>query len=157
MNHRRPRTAVRTSALPSLAALLASGVVVDGCSDPSAAATERSDRLSSHGENAASAFQGSRLADAVREIGIGLGIIDARSGGDIGPAGAAPQVNPVPMQPSGAIAPVQPTPPPQPVAHPAGGPMRIAPAPPPPPPVVHHAPEHLAVPGGLRAVEPSPR
>ena len=132
MNQRRPRTALRSSALPSLAALLASGVAIDGCDASDAA--ERHERLSSHGENAARAAQGSRFADALKEIGIGLGLI-ATSPSDIGPAGAVPVVNPQPpiMQPSGAVAPVQPTPPPpEPVAHPAGGPMRIAPVPPPP-------------------------
>lgn len=157
MNHRRPRTALRSSALPSLAALLASGVIVDGCDSPSDA-TARRERLSTHGDNAADAFHGSRVSDALREIGIGLGLITATPS-DIGPAGAAPPVNPLPpIQPSGAVAPVQPTPPVQErVAHPLGGPMRIAPRPP-PPPVVHRPPPEVRVarPGGMPMVHPQP-
>jgi hypothetical protein len=132
MNPRRPRTALRSSALPSLAALLASGVVIDGCDASDAA--ERHERLSTHGENAARAGQGNRFAEALKEIGIGLGLV-ATSPADIGPAGAVPVVNPQPpfMQPSGAIAPVQPTPPrPEPVLVRSGGLMSIAPVPPPP-------------------------
>jgi len=90
MQQRRPRTALQTSALPSLAALLASGVVVEGCATPTADA-DRGERLSRHGENAARAFRDNRLGDAMREIGVGLGLIDSPTGvGDIGPAGAAP-------------------------------------------------------------------
>ncbi|MDO9016959.1 MAG: hypothetical protein Q8S73_04975 [Deltaproteobacteria bacterium] len=152
MNARRPRTAVRSSALPSLAALLASGVVLDGC-DASTDASARQQRLSSHGENAARDLQGSRLGDALKEIGIGLGLIDATSPG-VSTAGAPPVVNPQPdMQPSGAIAPVQPTPPspPPPAIHTEGGPMRADPAPPPPPPE-----PVLAPPGGMPMVHPAP-
>jgi hypothetical protein len=154
MNVRRPRTAVRSSALPSLAALLASGVVIDGC-DSSDAAT-RQQRLSSHGENAARDLQGSRLGDALKEIGIGLGIIDAPSLGGVATAGAPPVVNPQPdMQPSGAVAPVQPSPPvaPPPTIHTAGGPMRAVPVPPPPPRPAVPVP---APPGGMMMVHPPP-
>lgn len=153
MKARRPLTALRSSALPSLAALLASGVVIDGCDAP-ADATTRQQRLSSHGENAARDLQGSRLGDALKEIGIGLGIIDSTSFGGVNSAGAPPAVNPqTDMQPSGAIAPVQPTPPvPQPLPqHTAGGPMRAAPDPPPPPPE-----PVLSPPGGMPMVHPAP-
>jgi len=141
MNHRRPRTAARSSALPSLAALLASGVVLDGCGASSSEAAERHERLSTHGENAASALSGSRLADGLREIAVGLGLITPTRA-DIGPAGAAPIVDPQPppMQPSGAVAPVQPTPP-QP------------PQPPQPPPPTHPLPPP---PGGMPMVHPHP-
>lgn len=155
MNARRPRTALRSSALPSLAALLASGVVIDGCDSP-ADATARQQRLSSHGENAARDLQGSRLGDALKEIGIGLGIIDSTSPVNVTPGGAPPVVNPQPdMQPSGAIAPVQPTPPTPPptTIHTAGGPMRAAPVPPPPPRPAVPVP---APPGGMMMVHPPP-
>ena len=138
MNHRRPRTAARSSALPSLAALLASGVVLDGCGGSSSEAAERHERLSTHGENAASALDGNRLADGLREIAIGLGLsIPTRV--DIGPSGAPAIVDPQPppMQPSGAVAPVQPTPP----------------QPPQPPPPTHPLPPP---PGGMPMVHPHP-
>ncbi len=162
MNHRRPRTAARSSALPSLAALLASGVVLDGCGASSSEAAERHERLSTHGENAASALDGSRLADGLREIAVGLGLITPTRA-DIGPAGAAPIVDPQPppMQPSGAVAPVQPLPPPQPQMHPQGGPMAVnpdPPPPPPPPPPQPPPPTHPLPPppGGMPMVHPHP-
>lgn len=140
MNHRRPRTAARSSALPSLAALLASGVVLDGCGASSSEAAERHERLSTHGENAASALAGSRLADGLREIAVGLGLsIPTRVGIGIGTAGSPAIVDPQPppMQPSGAVAPVQPTPP----------------QPPQPPPPTHPQPPP---PGGMPMVHPHP-
>lgn len=143
MNHRRPRTAARSSALPSLAALLASGVVLDGCGASSSEAAERHERLSTHGENAASALSGSRLADGLREIAVGLGLsIPTRVGLGVGTAGSPAIVDPQPppMQPSGAVAPVQPTPP-QP------------PQPPQPPPPTHPLPPP---PGGMPMVHPHP-
>ncbi|MBK6528039.1 MAG: hypothetical protein IPF99_00150 [Deltaproteobacteria bacterium] len=162
MNHRRPRTAARSSALPSLAALLASGVVLDGCGASSSEAAERHERLSTHGENAASALGGSRLADGLREIAVGLGLITPTRA-DIGPAGAAPIVDPQPppMQPSGAVAPVQPLPPPQPQMHPQGGPMAVNPDPPPPPPPLPPQPSLSThslppPPGGMPMVHPHP-
>ena len=159
MNHRRPRTAARSSALPSLAALLASGVVLDGCGASSTEAAERHERLSTHGENAASALGGSRLADGLREIAVGLGLITPTRA-DIGPAGAAPIVDPQPppMQPSGAVAPVQPLPPPQQQMHPEGGPMAVNPDPPPPPPPPPPRPTHPLPPppGGMPMVHPHP-
>ena len=157
MNHRRPRTAARSTALPSLAALLASGVVIDGCDAPASEVHERHDRLTDHGQSAANAFDGSRLADGLKEIGIGLGLITPTRA-EIGPAGAAPIVGPQPppVQPSGAVAPVQPTPPLDLTPHPAGGPMSVHPVPPPPPPVVHRPAPHVAVPGGMRMVHPQP-
>jgi len=159
MNHRRPRTAARSSALPSLAALLASGVVLDGCGASSSEAAERHERLSTHGENAASALGGSRLADGLREIAVGLGLITPTRA-DIGPAGAAPIVDPQPppMAPSGAVAPVQPLPPPQQQMHPEGGPMAVNPDPPPPPPPPPPRPTHPLPPppGGMPMVHPHP-
>ena len=163
MNQRRPRTAARSSALPSLAALLASGVIIDGCDAPASEVSERHERLTDHGQSAANAFDGSRLADGLKEVAIGLGLI-APSRAEIGPAGAAPIVDPQPppMQPSGAIAPVQPTPPPEQTPHPAGGPMAVHPDPPPPPPPPppprhpHAPPPHVHPPGGMPTVHPQP-
>lgn len=155
MQHRRPRTAARSSALPSLAALLASGVVLDGCGASSSEAAERNERLSTHGENAATAFEGSRLAEGLKEIAVGLGLI-APTRIDIGPAGAAPIVDPQPpvVHPSGAVAPVQPLPPPQQHLHPEGGPMAVNPEPPPPPPPPR--PTSIQPPGGMPMVNPHP-
>lgn len=158
MSQRRPLTALRSSALPSLAALLASGVVVEGCAADDA--TARRERLSSHGENAAGAFDGHRVSDALREIGVGLGLVDATPT-TMTPGGAPPPVTlDPPMQPSGAVVPVQPIPPPQPpppVAHPAGGPMRIDPAPPPPPPAAPRADDPpVGVRGARRSLDPTP-
>ena len=152
MSPRRPRTALQSSTLPSLAALLASGVALDGCD--AGDAPERQQRLSAHGENAARDFQGSRVADGLREVGVGLGLL-APSSTEVDRAGAVPVVTTAPpIQPSGAIAPVQPTPPPG-LVHPSGAAPVVQPTPPtpptPPPPVAHPA-----VPGGLRAVHPQP-
>ena len=155
MNQRRPRTALRSSALPSLAALLASGVAVEGCG-PQDGSTTRGDRLSSHGHNAARDIGNGRFGDALREVGMGLGLIDAPALVDVAPAGAMPVVNPQPppeqpMAPSGAVAPVLPQPPPEQQPHPAGGPMMVDPAPPPP---VERSP--MDVRGARAPVSPEP-
>ena len=143
MNHRRPRTAAQSSALPSLAALLASGVAVHGCAAPDES-SERQDRLSTHGNSAASAFEGHRVGDALREIGVGLGLLPASTAidPDMHPAGAAPVTNPMPpMTSGGAVAQVQPQPPtppvPPPYVHPSGGAIAVHPQPPPPVEVPH--------------------
>ena len=164
MNQRRPRTALRSSALPSLGALIATGVVVfDGCG-PQDASVARGDRLSSHGHNAARAVGDGRFGEALREVGMGLGLIDAPAPVDVTPAGAMPVVNPQPpeqpMAPSGGVAPVLPQPPPEQQPHPAGGPMMVdpAPAPPPPPPVqpLGHGDSRMEIGGGVSSVRPHP-
>ncbi len=166
MNQRRPRTALRSSALPSLAALLASGVAVEGCG-PQDGSVARGDRLSSHGHNAARAVGNGRFGDALREVGIGLGLIDAPAPVDLVPAGAMPVVNPQvpppppeqPIAPSGGVAPVLPQPPPAQPPHTAGGPMNVdpTPAPPPPPPApLGHNDPRMEVGGAVRAVPPTP-
>lgn len=138
MTHRRPRTAVHSSALPSLAALLASGVAVEGCGDPATAATARRERLTEHAESAASAFRDGRFANATRDVAVGLGLLDPPVQHIVSRGGAAGIVDPQPPVPSGGIAPVQPMPPQ-------------------PPPVVHQEPMHPAVPGGMRRVAPDRR
>jgi|JI10StandDraft_1071094.scaffolds.fasta_scaffold563811_2 hypothetical protein len=157
MNQRRPRTALRSSALPSLAALLASGVAVEGCG-PQDGSVARGDRLSTHGHNAARAVGNGRFGDALREVGMGIGLLDAPAPIDVTPAGAMPVVNPQPppeqpMAPSGAVAPVLPQPPPEQPPHTAGGPMMVDPAPPPPPPVERSP---MDVRGARSIVRPDP-
>lgn len=159
MNQRRPRTALRSTALPSLAALIASGVAVEGCGAQDGS-TARGERLSTHGHNATRAVGDGRFGDALREVGIGLGLLDAPAPVDLTPAGAMPVVNPrppeTPIAPSGAAPAVQPPPPPQPPPeqqpHPAGGPMMVDPAPAPPAP----RGGRVEVGGGGMAVRPQP-
>ena len=76
MTLRRPRTAAQSTALPSLAALIASGVVVDGCDTPAQTA-ERQRRLTEHGQQAEREFAGNQLGRSATEVGIGLGLIEA--------------------------------------------------------------------------------
>ncbi len=166
MNQRRPRTALRSSALPSLGALIATGVVVfDGCG-PQDGSVARGDRLSSHGHNAARDLGNGRFGDALREVGMGLGLIDAPAPVDVAPAGAMPVVNPQPppppeqpLAPSGGVAPVLPQPPPEQQPHPAGGPMNVdptpAPPPPAPPPLSGHGNSRMEIGGAVRAVPPT--
>ncbi len=132
---RRPlRRALGTSALPSLAALLAGGLVAEGCDG----ADTREARLREHGERAGDALHGGQLARALRELGIGLGVLEAPPVESVTSAGAPPAVRTLPADTtppiarSGEAAPVQPTPPPAPVepAHTAGRIRRVDPTPP---------------------------
>jgi hypothetical protein len=156
MSVRRPRTAVQSSALPSLAALLASGVVVDGCNAPVEDAA-RLQRLTEHGERAGRALEGSRHGEAATEVARGLGLLDTPQSTRIQAPGEAPVVQvEAPIETAGAAAPTQPTPPVEtPPVDVDGGIREVRPTPPPVirapnPPRVHRVP----VRGGAPAVRP---
>lgn len=183
MTPRRPRTAAQSTALPSLAALLASGVAVEGC-DSAADGAQRMRRLTDHGQQAARAIEGRQPGEATSQVGMGLGLIGEREQpGEtrIQAPGEAPMVrpDPVPQVTGGVPAPVTPeppdprqqdvdggirhvdptpptppTPPPTPPPHTAGAPMPVQVAPH-PPPVVRHPPAQRIQPrGGAPAVRP---
>lgn len=159
MTHRRPRTAAQSTALPSLAALIASGVAIDGCDTPAQTA-ERQRRLTEHGQQAERELASDQLGRSAREVGIGLGLIAAPPETRIQAPGEAPVVEvEVPMQTAGVQAPTQPTPPvPQEAPVDAdGGARRIDPTPTPPP---HRTPRHvqprMQPRGGAQRVLPHP-
>ncbi len=176
MTPRRPRTAAQSTALPSLAALLASGVALDGCDD-AAKSAQRQRRLTDEGQRAAREFDGRRPGEAATHIGIGLGLVREPTETRIQAPGEAPVVRtePVAMPMGGAPAPVTPeppdprsqevdggirhvdptppTPPPPPIA-PAGAPMPTQVTPPPPPRTPHQPPPRINPRGGMTAVRP---
>lgn len=180
---RRPRTAAQSTALPSLAALLASGVALDGC-DSATEGANRMQRLTDHGQRAASALDNHRTGEAATQVGIGLGLLGEPPETRIQAPGEAPVVttDPVPTPTGGVAAPVTPQvdppppsqtdvdgaiprvdptppqpPPPQPPPHTAGAPMpvQVTPPPAPPPRTPHRTPETRVHPrGGATAVRP---
>jgi hypothetical protein len=132
---RAPRATGAPGRFPTLAAVIASGLVVPACEAPRCGAT-RSDELERHGQSGARALAQGRAGEALTQVGVALGVVShARTTYDA-PAGAARPVNA--LQP-----PVPPTAPPTPpeTVHPAGGPMRVLPVTPPPappaPPTTH--------------------
>lgn len=158
MTRRRPRTAVQSTALPSLAALLASGVAVGGCDTPAESAG-RLQRLTRHGERAERELSGERHAPAATELGVGLGLIPPPPETRIPSPGEAPVVRvEQPIMAAGVQSPTQPTPP---VAPPApvdvdGAMVRVDPNPPPGvrPPTPPQEPPHTA--GAPQPVAPHP-
>ncbi len=172
MTPRRPRTAAQSTALPSLAALLASGVALDGCDD-AAASAQRQRRLVDQGQQAARELDGRRPGEAATHVGIGLGLVGEtriQSPGESPvvrtdpvptPMGGVPApVTPEPPDPrsqevDGGIRHVDPTPPPAPPVsppHTAGAPMPVQVAPPPRTP--HPPPPRVQPRGGAPAVRP---
>ena len=156
MTLRRPRTAAQSTALPSLAALLASGVAIDGCDSPADSA-ERLSRLTAHGEQAGRELDAHQHGRAATEVGIGLGLLQAPPETRISAPGEGPAVQiETPIQTAGMQAPTQLTPPlPVPVPRPVdvdGGVREVSPTPPRPP--VHHPPTHAPIRGGAPAVRP---
>jgi hypothetical protein len=158
MTLRRPRTATKSTALPSLAALIASGVVVDGC-DSSAESAERQRRLAEHGQQAGRELEGHQPGRAAREVAIGLGLLTAPTETRIQSPGEGPAVVVEPhIETAGVPAPISPTPqvlPPTPVDV-DGGIRHVDPTPPPP-----HRPPHRVQPrmqprGGAPRVLPQP-
>lgn len=179
---RQPQPAAHTQRFPTLAVVLASGAALPACADP-VCGTTRADELEAHGRMGVQAARGGEGSQALREIGIALGVVaHGTTRGtprvpDMVPAGAMPVVNPtppprasdpIPMTGGGAVAPVTPAPvPPTPPAqvttpgndHPPARPgqmRRVTPTPPPTPPPRPRPEPGLAVPGGLGAVGPLP-
>jgi len=173
---RLPQPAARGQSFPTLAVVLASGAVAPACADPVCGAT-RADELEAHGRLGVQAARGGEGSQALREVGVALGLVahNTTRVPDMVPAGAMPVVNPnpppripdpIPLTGGGAVAPVTPAPPPptppsqvttpgseHPPARP-GQMRRVTPTPTPPPPPRHEP--GLAVPGGLGAVGPLP-
>ncbi len=127
MAPRRPVAAKQCSALPGLAVLLAGGVALEGCADDGAV---RSERLRVHGERAARALEGSRSAEAMRELAVGLGLFAPAPESMVPPSGAVRAVTDYPPPP-GAAPPVQTQPPVPPTEVGVdGGARRVEPTPP---------------------------
>ena len=151
---RAPQATGQRPIFPSLAAVLAGGVVLPACQDPACGPT-RADEINRHGPQGLRALHNGDAPNTLREIGLALGLVDHGGDTQVHAAGAVPALTPdPPIAPAGGVMPVSPTPPPpQPplppsVPHPReieGGPRRVVPHPPQPPPVR---------PGGLRAVNP---
>jgi len=163
MTLRRPRTATKSTALPSLAALIASGTVLDGCGTiaDSADSAERQRRLSEHGQQAERELEGHQPARAAREVAIGLGLIAAPTETRILSPGEGPAVEVEPhIETAGVPAPISPTPPvvpPTPVDV-DGGIRHVDPTPPPPPPrrTPHQVQPRMHPRGGAQRVLPLP-
>lgn len=156
MTLRRPRTAAQSTALPSLAALIASGVVVDGCDTPAQTAA-RQRRLTEHGQQAERELASNQLGRSATEVGIGLGLIEAPRETRIQSPGEAPvvEVEP-PMHTAGVQAPTQIAPPvpPQAPVDADGGIRRTVPTPPTPPPAPPPPHRRVQPRGGVSAVHP---
>jgi hypothetical protein len=165
--------------LPTLAALL-TAAAAPGCADPVCGAT-RADELETHGPRTVQALRGAEPGQALRELGIALGL--QRHGTTRVPrveaAGAPPPVLPTPpepppsertLRPAGAAPVVRPPPPRPPPPEltpppPPGAPPVVLPTPPDAaPPVVRpspHPPPHgrspiRPRPGSMPAVAPNP-
>jgi hypothetical protein len=163
MSLRRPRTAAQSNALPSLAALLASGVAIDGCDTPAVSAARR-ERLTAHGEQAGRALDGAEHGRAAREVAIGLGLLADPGETRLQSPGEAPVVNTeAPIETAGTPTPIHLTPPPQtdPRVEVDGGIRSVDPTPPTPPqprpPRQPHARPRVHPAGGMPMVRPGGR
>lgn len=166
MSLRRPRTAAQSNALPSLAALLASGVAVDGCDTPVESAG-RLQRLTSHGEQAGRALDGAQHGRAAREVAIGLGLLAEPGETRLQSPGEAPVVNTEPpIETAGTPTPIHLNPPPQtdPRVDVDGGISSVDPTPPTPPqppaprpPRQPHTRPRVHPAGGMPMVRPGGR
>lgn len=119
---RLPRATQRGPGFPTLTVVLASGVVLPACHAPECGAT-RSDELQRHGADGLREAREGRASNALRELGVALGVVthDRTTVPEPQVAGAAPVVQPVPpptqvpppeMVTGGAAPIVSPTPPP---------------------------------------------
>lgn len=108
---RSPQTAATHKALPTLAALVASGVVIPGCHDPECGST-RADEIAQHGPTGVQAARSGRASEALHEIGVALGVVSHESGSTgVRVQGGETSVTIQPITHSGGVAvPVQTTP-----------------------------------------------
>lgn len=128
---RTPRPAAGDARFPSLALVLAGGALVPACADP-ACGEARGDELEAHGSAGVRAARQGQGAEALREIGVALGVVahPATTRRDvIAPAGAPPPVEltppvvaPPPVTPDGGGS--------SPRVQPRGGVRAIDPRPP---------------------------
>ncbi len=167
---RAPQATQYQARFPSLMAVLAGGALVPACHAPECGTT-RGDELQAHGPESMNAARHGQAANAIREIGVALGVVAHTSTpgimapGEIAPVTTLPrpqQPEPV-VQAPGAMPVVQPTPPPPtPPIAPEGGVRTIDPTPPTPPrhpntQVRPHEPRPRVLPsGGARRVDPTP-
>lgn len=139
---RAPQSATYQARFPSLVAVIAGGALVPACHAPECGST-RSDELETHGSQSMRDLRNGASAEALREIGLALGVIKHDASTRIQAPGETPVVTTTPqttpeIQPPGAapqVIPTPPTPPTPPIA-PSGGPMQVQPDPPQPPPPV---------------------
>lgn len=157
---RLPRATRSSPRFPTLTVVLASGVVLPACHAPECGST-RSDELQRHGADGLREAGQGRVSNAVRELGVALGVVahDRTTVPEPQVAGAAPVVQPQPVPPTqppppemvtgGATAIVSPTPPPTPPPSQQTSPHD--------PPTIRTIPTPNAPrPGARRPVAPSP-
>jgi hypothetical protein len=157
MSVRRPRTAAQSNALPSLAALLASGVAIAGCDAPAESAA-RLQRLTAHGEQAGRELDATQPGRAAREVALGLGLLAEPAETRVLSPGAAPLVHTeAPIDTAGVPTPIHLTPPPRdPRVDVDGGVSSVDPVPSPPPAQPYHRPQ-MHTPGRMLMVRPHPQ
>ncbi|MFO0627702.1 MAG: hypothetical protein U0325_18990 [Polyangiales bacterium] len=152
MSPRRPAPARSSTSLPSLATLLATAAVAEGCA-PVECGAERIDELAAHGPRGAESLGRGNVAQGLREIAVAVGAVRHETHAPpIALGGAPPPVTqtPVPtpqIQPPGGIGAVAPTPVEDP-SPPEGSVRAVRPTPP--------AHDH-ATRGERRRVTPTPR
>lgn len=110
---RAPQSTRYQARFPALAVALASGALVPACESPQCG-DSRADELARHGAQGLRNAGNGRAAEALRELGVALGVVSHASTRDYGrTAGAVAPVNVVPPPQnitSGARAPVTPQP-----------------------------------------------
>lgn len=149
-----PATSDYAGRFPALATLLAGGALVPACHDPACGST-RADELEAHGRNVMPAARRGDAPDALREIGVALGVVAHQSARAQAP-GEAPVVTTAPTPP------VIPPPAVVPPTDVDGGMREVTPMPPQPPPRAqpHPAQPHtrpIPARGRVRSVTPRPR
>ncbi len=159
---RLPHASGYESRFPSLAVVIASGVVIPACYDPVCGAT-RADELQAHGAEGVRQASSGHASNAVREIGVAIGVVrhEATTVPEPQVAGAAPPVQPIPPPPQ-VLPPTVPEPP----MVTGGAPVMVDPTPPQPPTPPPHVrtspnppntthPPPVARPGARRPVAPA--
>lgn len=132
---RPPRAATADARFPSLALVLAGGAALPACADPVCGET-RGDELEAHGAAGVQAARRGEGSEALREIGVALGVVThptVTRRDTMTPAGAPPPVELTPpARPNGGPAPVLPPPPldRNPRMQPSGGAPAVRPRPP---------------------------
>jgi len=139
---------------PALAAVLASGALLPACHDPVCGDT-RADELEAHGRSGVRAAGRGDVPDALREIGVALGVVEHQSTRVAAP-GEAPTVTTTPRPPV-----VTPAPQVIPPTDVDGGMREVTPMPPTPPTPPPHAqpqPQTRPMParGRMQRVTPHP-
>jgi hypothetical protein len=186
-SQRVPHAAHYNARFPSLLALLAGDVLLQGCYDPTCAPS-RADELEAHGQQSVRSLGSGNAVEALRQLGLAMGVVshpgatttvpDLASPGeapmvtvtpprvpapDMGLMGAIPVTGPTPTQ---TPPPHTPTTIPHPRQTTAGAVARVRPAPvvpvPQPPGGIHRADPTPPVPdlqiqGGPRRVNPARR